>query len=336
MSATDLDGAIRSLPKRPWTIEDVPILTTALGGSIKPKERARLASFLDESWRNWSDTGRRAIEAISHHAAPDLQATSFTFEGARETGIREQSSLTFHSKEQGFLIIGDETARVYQFPMDGGGKKKVRADDGQFNGLEGSAFDEDENSFLVVSEDSRRIFEMPVTTSGGELSLGTAQELGKLPKVGRTANKGWEGIDILPGRFTGDGKPRLLAVHEGDPRAIGVFHRHSLELEYLIELPEEMSPDPTDLSDIAVHKKTGRVFLLSQESAGVYEVELRRTDKMIGAGPPLPKWSIVPISSFELPKKHRDMRAEGLALDHQGDLWVNGEVGEQLLHFKRN
>jgi uncharacterized protein YjiK len=333
MSIANLDSAIKSFGDGPWATKELRAIATALGETTKPKERARLAQLIDQTWQKWSDSSRRTLEVLAGHAAPDLKPTRFGFVDARETGIREQSALTFVSRELGFLVVGDEDAKVFQLPFDGSKRVRVREDDGAFHGLEGCTYDPETRSLLVVSENTRRLHEMPVREKDGALTLGLAKELARLPNISTGRNKGWEGVDVLPGKFSGDGKARLLSVHEASPRAIGIFNRRTGEHEFTVEVPEEIAA--LDLSDLAVDPETGRIFLLSHESAAVYEIELRRCDKMIGAGPPLPQWAIVPISSFELPAKHSAIQAEGLDFDDRGDLWITGEIGEVLLHFER-
>lgn len=335
MSLAKLETAIQSFGAGRWSAKELGAITEALGGSIKPKERARLAELLDASWKQWGSKERRALEVIARHAAPDLKPTPFTFQGSTCTKIEEQSALTFVSKELGFLTVADEKADIYRIPAEGGAGIKVRDDDGVTRGLEGCAYDENTSSLLVVSENTRRVHELAMRNKGDVLMFSPPKELIRLPNISTVKNKGWEGIALLPGQFTGDGKPRLLAVHEASPRAIGIFDRATGELEHILELGDELSPHPLDLSDIAVDKKTGRVFLLSHESAAIYEVDLRETHKILGAGPPVKSWALVPIGEIPLPKKYAGIQAEGLDFDARGDLHVTGEIGCEMLHFAR-
>lgn len=335
MSLAKLERTIQSFGAGRWAAKELGAIAEALGDSIKPKERARLAELLDASWEQWGAQERRALEVIARHAAPDLKPTPLTFKGASCTEIDEQSALTFVSREIGFLTIADEKADIYQIPAEGGVGTKIRDDDGVTRGLEGCAYDENSSSLLVVSENTRRVHELAMHVRGGAVTFSKPEELIRLPNISTAKNKGWEGIAVLPEKFTGDGKARLLAVHEASPRAIGIFDRATGDLEHILELGDELAPHPLDLSDIAVDKKTGRVFLLSHESAAIYEVDLRETHKLLGAGPPAKSWALVPIAEIPLPKKYADIQAEGLDFDARGDLHVTGEVGCAMLHFER-
>lgn len=331
MGIKRLEGAIDALPKgRAWTVGDLEKLAAELGPELGIAERVRLGELLDETWKKWSDGGRRALEVYAGRAAPDLSATQFKDPVLSNTGIEEQSAITFVSKEHGFVVIADESSAVYR--LKNGEVEELRKDDGKLKGLEGCTLDQETNSLLVVSENTRRVFELRATFDGNDMKLAAPKELGRLESIGEQANKGWEGLCAWSSKHTADGKPRLLAVHEGHPRAIGVFDRKTLKLEAAIELPEEMTPHPLDLSDLAVDPKTGRIFLLSDESAAIYEIELRRSDKLLGAGPPLPSYAIVLIGQTELPKK---LKAEGLCFDQAGDLFVTGELGSKMLTFER-
>jgi uncharacterized protein YjiK len=332
MGIKKLEGAIDALPHgRPWTVDDLGKRAKELGENLGVEERVRLGELLDETWKKWSAPGRRALEVLAGRAAPDLLATRFKEPLVTETGIDEQSAITFVSKEHGFLVIADDSSCVYR--LQNGKVEPLREDDGKMNGLEGCTLDQETKSLLVVSENTRRVFEMHATFDGNDMSLSAPKELGRLEQLGERKNKGWEGLAAWSSKLTGDGRSRLLAVNEAEPRAIGVFDRQTLKLEAAIELPIEMTPHPLDLSDLAVDPKTGRIFLLSDDSAAVYEIELRRSDKLVGAGPPLPRYSIVLVGSFELPKK---MQAEGICFDQAGDLYVTGELGSKMLTFQRD
>jgi hypothetical protein len=49
--------------------------------------------------------------------------------------------------------------------------------------------------------------------------------LGTLSKPSK-ANKGWEGLAILPGSTSPDKKPRLVTVQEGEPPLLVICDRH--------------------------------------------------------------------------------------------------------------
>ncbi|MCK6544764.1 SdiA-regulated domain-containing protein [Myxococcota bacterium] len=341
MSLDRLNGAIGALPaNRPWTVDDLRTLQEATGKRLKASERDRLGELLDTSWQRFSEPARRALEALAGRAAPDVEPTKLRVAGRFETGIEEQSALTFVDEDVGLVAIDDESAVLWRVPLPGGeGRAKalevapLRDDDGALSKLEGLTFDAKARSFLVVDEDSGRVFELPLRARRGEYSVGAPEELGKLERLGNSENKGWEGLAILPAEHAPDRRARLVAVHEGDPAAVGIFDRKSLKLEGVVELPAAMDPMPTDLSDLAFDAKTGRFFLLSDESRVVWEVELRRTTQLLGAGPPASTWSLVPIHATKL--GGRDEKPEGIAIDQRGDVWISFERDGALLKLER-
>ena len=72
--------------------------------------------------------------------------------------------------------------------------------------------------------------------------LGKPKLLGTLPKPSK-ANKGWEGLAILPGSASPDKKPRLVTVQEGEPPLLVICPRHpkkaggKFEVEAKVPLP---------------------------------------------------------------------------------------------------
>lgn len=346
MSLDRLNGAIGALPaSRAWTVDDLRTLEEATGKRLKSAERERLGELLDTSWQKFSEPARRALEVLTGRAAPDVKPTELRVAGRFATGLDEQSALTFVDEALGLVAIDDESSVLWRVPLPEGegarsGRAKdveaipLRADDGALSKLEGLTWDAKSRSFLVVDEDSGTVSELALRARGDQYSLGAPEALGRLERLGNGANKGWEGLTILPAEHAPDRKARLVAVHEGDPAAIGIFDRKSLKLESVIELPASMDPMPRDLSDLAFDAKTGHFFVLSDESRTVWEVDLRKTTQLLGAGPPLSTWALVPIHATKLPND--DEKPEGLAIDHRGNLWVSFEVEGALLKLSRD
>jgi uncharacterized protein YjiK len=126
----------------------------------------------------------------------------------------------------------------------------------------------------VVSEESRKVTAFAVRAKGGSITLGEPKKRGALPKLGSKSNKGWEGLAVRPGRFEKDKRPRLVAVHEGKPRQVGIFPLDDFDGGEILDLPGEVHGALDDLSDVAVHPKSGHIFLLSDESSALAHVEV--------------------------------------------------------------
>lgn len=316
-------------------------LATAAGARIKDSEHDLLRGLLHDQWSTFNAQGLEALEALVGEASPSRVPTSFRFADRFLTGVAEQSALTFISPKHGFIAVDDETSVVWQLEVPGSSKSpKIRAlrqDDNELKGLEGAAYDPKARQLLVVSEDNRRVHSMDVNLKRNELSLGEPQEMGKLPRWGDGDNKGWEGIMVWPASQAPDGRAHILAVHEGQPMGLGIFERDSLRTEAMIEL-HDFPGGPKDLSDLTIDPQTGRLFLLSDESRAIYEMNLIRTSKSVGAGPPIDRWSMVFIERTKLPEmdgKGR-LQPEGLAFDHEGNLWVSSEGDRSMVKLERD
>jgi len=169
-----------------------------------------------------------------------------------------------HDDKGIYEVSAEDTERVI--------KAKGRKD---FRDLEGICSAPEPGSLLVLSEAKGAVTQVYLDSAGSLDPDREPKALGRLEAIGDTDNKGWEGLDLLPGSLTPDGAPRILAVHERDPRRLGVFSWPGLEPEALLELPDELRDSADDLADIAVHPQTGHVIVASDESETLLELRLR-------------------------------------------------------------
>lgn len=365
MGLGKLEKAIDALPPSGRGPEHVGALDEATGKKIGRKEAARLSRLLVEDWARFTDAGRNRLRALAagnkgagaapgeklstespEGRSPAPAATRFTVKERVFTGIEEQSGLSFISPEHGFLAIDDRTSIVWNVKIDDGGGVQVHAlreDDGVLDGLEGAAYDPDTQTLLVLSEDSRETYEIPVTLGDdGSVSVAEPRLLRRLPKLEHPEardNKGWEGMTILPPRYTPDGKSRVLAVNEGYPKALAVLTRDGLEPKAIIELDGELDQALEDLSAVTVDPRTGHLFLLSDESEVVYECALEGSLNLMGGGPPAERWKLKPLAKTHLPPLEQEgarLQPEGLAFDHEGDLWVSTEGDRSMIRLERD
>lgn len=198
-------------------------------------------------------------------------------------------------------------------------------------GLEGLCLSSDGSQVYALSENKGTIVALSLEENQREVSLGPPEALGKLPKIGTEANKGWEGIDVLPGKFSPTGEDCLVAVHEGYPRRVGVFSLPDLEEIALLKLPTAAHDQMHDLSDIAVHPTSGHLFVLSDESARIMEFALTSTHTAAPGGL-LENIQLQTLSSFDLPQD-KQRKAEGLSFSDKNTLWVASEGRKDLLEI---
>ncbi|MEW5852152.1 MAG: SdiA-regulated domain-containing protein [Myxococcota bacterium] len=344
MSVDRLSDAIRRLPRRQVDVSDIRKLQEAAGSKINDDEAALLQKLAREKDRFTAD-GRAMLEELlgttGSNAGPGkAKATSFELKGRHEVDIGEPSALAFISPEHGFVVAADDGSALWQVGIPRGKKAdatELEPSGGKLKGLEGGAYDADAKTLLLVSEDTREVLQVKVDRGGDELSLGKAERLCKLPALNDEGNKGWEGIAVLPARLSPDGKPHLLAVHEGSPRRIGVLDRKSGEVEALLELPESHKDALEDLSDITVDPRTGHLFILSDRAETILEASLKLNMRGGAAGRARTSWELEGLGTTELPRISGSgrLQPEGLAFDHRGDLWVTSEGGKGLLHLER-
>ena len=344
MSAADLERRIELLPNR-IGLDHVFELREATGKRVGNKERHLLEGLLQDHYRRFTADGLFALEVLVGKAAPSRIKTVWKIGDRHRTNVAEQSAMAFISGKHGFLVVDDETSVLWAVSAPRGDaplvKTALRKDDGKLKGLEGVVIDHELSQVLTVSENRRTVHALSLDTSQDVPKLGKPKLLGTLPKPSK-ANKGWEGLAILPGSASPDKKPRLVTVQEGEPPLLVICDRHPIkaggkfEVEAKVPLPAEIAAVMPDLSDLAFDPKTGHLMLLSDEGHGIYECALGFTTHAVG-GRPVSTWGLVPIGHTELPELTGDIRlqAEGLDFDAQGDLFIIGEGRTSLLHLHR-
>ena len=344
MSAANLKRRIDVLPNR-IGLDHVFELQQATGKRVGKKERHLLEALLQEHYPRFTADGLFALEVLVGKAAPSRIKTVWKIGDRHRTNVAEQSAMAFISGKHGFLVVDDETSVLWAVSAPRGDaplvKTALRKDDGKLKGLEGVVIDHESSQVLTVSENRRTVHTLSLDTSQDVPELGKPKLLGTLPKPSK-ANKGWEGLAILPGSASPDKKPRLVTVQEGEPPLLVICGRHpkrmgdKFDIEAKVPLPMEIAAVMPDLSDLAFDPKTGHLSLLSDEGRGIYECALGFTTHAFG-GRSVSAWGLVPIGHTELPELTGDVRlqAEGLDFDAKGDLFVMGEGRTSLLHLHR-
>jgi SdiA-regulated len=136
--------------------------------------------------------------------------------------------------------------------------------------LEGLAMDERRGLIWALAEESGEVVELPIASRRR-----VARVLGRLPRPGRKANKGFEGLAYLPARVSPNRRASLVAAHEGKPRRVAVFALPDLEETHHFKLPRDAKRALDDLADVTIDPVTGAVLLLSEESRriGVFRID---------------------------------------------------------------
>ena len=209
------------------------------------------------------------------------------------------------------------------FEVAGGAARQVirSKDHSSLDDLEGACLSPSGGAILVLCERGGAVSQIELSADGGLDPANHPLEIGSLPDLGSKANKGWEGLECLRGALSPDGEAKILAVHERDPRRLGVFEWPSLETTALLELPDALAGAASDFADIAVQPETGHVFLVSDESRTILELRLR-TDP----------WRLEALACHSLVLRKGE-KAEALAFE--GDtLWLATDGKARLYRFR--
>jgi uncharacterized protein YjiK len=308
-----------------WTVADVQDLRAAAGPKVSVRERELLDTFLREHQPFLSQDVRYVMSQTFQVTPPS--PAQLTLQDKRELDVKEASALVHLDGER--FLIGDDEHGIY---FDDGqtttlllGSKKHKG----LAGIEGLCLSTDRSTLYALSEDTGTVYSMSLT-EGEPPTLSKPVKLKELESAGRIKNKGWEGLNILPGRFSEDGKERLVAVNEKYPRVIGVFSLPDMELESTLKPPSEADKHLRDLSDLAICPKTGHFFVLSDESSSI--VELKRTSKINAAPGGLLGGQKLEMVGFQEVERTGSSKAEGISFSEDGkSLFVSTE-SPSLLH----
>jgi uncharacterized protein YjiK len=214
---------------------------------------------------------------------------------------------------------------------DGKSKKLVK-DKGDCEGICAS---DDGKHVWTVEEESRKVTRYDVKRgSDGSLELKNADVEHKLPRLKDVKNKGWEGIAFLAKEVAGTKSDQLVAVHEGDPRRIGIYALPDLDSGVLFRLPKKAKELLPDLADVVVDPKTGHLLVISDEAHTVVELAIRKESSKVGNAL-LDRTELVVVSSFEVPVK-RSAKTEGICFDDKGRLWVTCDGNGEALVLELN
>lgn len=266
--------------------------------------------------------------ATNRGGGRNVSAKAAKFEPAEKlkTSMKEASDVVGLPGGR-FLVVGDRADKVGVVDKDG--KMTKLKLPGLPNGnsqLEGVAYDPVRHHLLVSREEKGEVLRYEWNAEKND-----PPKLEKTFKVklDGSANKGIEGLAYLPGDFSPTGTPQLLAAHEGDPRELLLLGDGGGGKPVKIKLEDQVKDVCKDFSAVAVDPKSGHVFISSDESSTVAELELKRDgDKVIAKL----------VQSFPL-RDNKDKpldRIEGLTFNEKGDLFVLTENDGALHKLKRD
>jgi len=267
------------------------------------------------------------VGGVSNNRSNKTEKGAAKFEVAEKTKFPVKEASDVVSLPGGkFLIVGDTADKVGLVGADGKlTKLKLPGLPNGNSQLEGVAYDPVRHHLLVSREEKGEI-----------LRYEWNPEKNTPPKLEKTfqikldgpKNKGIEGLAYLPGDFSPTGTPQLIAAHEGSPRELLLLGDGGGGKPIKIKLEEQVKSVCADFSAVTVDPKTGHVFISSDESSTVAQIELKRDgDKIVGRL----------VQSFPLrDKKDKPLeRIEGLTFNEKGDLFVLTENDGALHKLQR-
>lgn len=225
-----------------------------------------------------------------------------------------------------FFVVGDRAKTAAIVDRQGRAEKVVlEGVKGPSSEFEGAAYDPVNKRLFVAREESGELLRYDWDPS--------KQRAPKLTHVFKSrgfqdGNKGVEGLAWLPGWASPTGTPQLVVVKEGHPRKLGLLDAAGGDKPREVELDERLKDVCKDFSGVAVDPLTGNLFICSDESAVVAEVEFVRKGDSVKA-----------MLVKALPLRDRDDRkiekVEGLTFDAKGNLFIALERDHELMEFER-
>ena len=273
-------------------------------------------------------TGGWNIGAVKNHGRSGVEKGAAKFEVSEKTKypVKEASDVVALPGGK-FLIVGDAADKVAV--IDANGKMTKLKLPGLPNGnsqLEGVAYDPVRHHLIVSREEKGEILRYewdPEKNTPPKL-----EKTFELKKGDGPVNKGVEGLAYLSGDFSPTGSPQLIAAREGSPRELMLLGDGGGGKPIKIKLEDQVMDVCKDFSAVAVDPKTGNIFISSDESSTVAQIELKREgDKIVGRL----------VQSFPL-RDGKDKpleRIEGLTFNEKGDLFVLTENDGALHKLKR-
>jgi uncharacterized protein YjiK len=272
--------------------------------------------------------GGWGVRGVSSNGSSKLEKGAAKFEATEKTKFPVKEASDVVSLPGGkFLIVGDTADKVGVIDADGKlTKLKLPGLPNGNSQLEGVAYDPVRHHLLVSREEKGEILRYewnPEKDTPPKLEKTFDVKIGDGPR-----NKGIEGLAYLAGDFSPTGTPQLLAANEGSPRELVMLGDGGGGKPIKIKLEDQVKSVCKDFSAVAVDPKTGNVFLSSDESSTVAQIELKRDgDKITGRL----------VQSFPL-RDSKDKaleRVEGLTFNEKGDLFVLTENDGALHKLKR-
>jgi uncharacterized protein YjiK len=225
-------------------------------------------------------------------------------------GVQEASGVA-HLGDQRFLVVDDESG-IFHCAI---GQEPTMLEAGQgLRDLEGVCVSPDGTQAYVLSERDGSLWRFART---GE-ALSDAERVGRLPRLSKKKNQGWEGIAIAPAGLWSD-HAELVAVHQTKPRCVAVVDLRTLEPRLTASLPKQARKLLGDLNDVTVEPHHGHVLVLSGKAGVIGELAFEGDELKL-------------IRCYRIDSSRNDV-PEGLSMDADRRLWLVTDGGGWLREY---
>lgn len=215
----------------------------------------------------------------------------------------------------GVFVVVDDEHGLFRCVAD---EEPVALDAGKgLADLEGVCVDAAGEHVFVLAERDGGVWRFQL--ADGVLSGG--KRLGKLPRLNKKKNQGWEGIAFAAaGTFAPTSE--LVAVHQVRPRCVGFFDAQTLSERVSMRLPKAARKALGDLNDVAIHPQSHHLFVVSGKAGKLGELRV--------AGDELELVRVYPLAT------ERDDVPEGITFGSDGRLWIVTDGEGMLREVKLN
>lgn len=298
MSTTKLEGAIQGLSGLPEIrARHIDALRVAAGNTVNDDERALVDEFVRDSFGKMKDKAQRRV--VSRFATTLPSAAKLEAKGQQKLDVAEASGIAPLSGNRSLVV--DDAKGIYIVDDQGDSDMLLSAKDfGVLKDLEGIAVDDAQENAYVVSEATRTVYRIKLDDSSGKLEASAPEALGKLPQHSSGTCNGWEGLEVVPGRFLRnpaapasepDPPDALVCVHEAAPTRISFVSfpdnpdaDGDMPVIREFKVPNSAAPHILDISDVTIDPTNGHLFLLSDRSQTIVEFEPRHETQATRGG----------------------------------------------------
>lgn len=299
------------------TAKNVEKLADKAGRRISRSEREMMHAYLLNHLSRFTRHARE--ELVAHFGISMPWAAQLSLEEELPLGetIAEASGVA--SLPNGFTLIVDDATGLYARSPTGQTEHLLQLEE-----LEGLTVSPDGKTAYVVSEDDRKVRRLDLELTKDGVVAGEAEVIGRLGKSDAGNNDGWEGLEYIPAELSPSGEPMLLASQEGGDRELALFTIEPFHNLRSYEMNHAAKALLRDVSDIAVDPQSGHIFVLSDQSRQLVELEYR------GDGIDDAQLTVIGVTPLDLP---RDAKPEGLGFDGDGNLLLVCDGWDMMQRF---